>query len=91
MRSNKRPMNECNTDVNFARRAGFISFNKSCELLLINRFNAASEKSNESYSCCAQHVWCEFELTNDWISIGNIINTHLNFFNTEIHFSFFDS
>lgn len=42
IRSNRRSRNECRTIANLVRRAGFISFRSSCELLLINRFSAAS-------------------------------------------------
>lgn len=33
-------------------------------------------------------IVCDW-LTYDWIATGNIINTHLNIFNGEVHFSLF--
>lgn len=86
MRSNSLSINFVSTVTNFSRIVGFISLSNSWAFELMNRFSAASRigtigRIEMAYLCRLS----DCALTNNGISISDIIDAHLDLPHREVH------
>lgn len=87
MRSNSLSMKFVRTVTNLARIVGFISLSNSCAFELMNRFRAASAKEHSLRIC---HWSTTASLTNDWVSVGDIVHPHSDVPYAKVHFDRLD-